>query len=291
MRTLHRPWRLAAVVLAAAAVVIVVARGVTGAAERRFTVTGRVVDAPGDGTVTIAHADIPGLMPAMTMRFTIAGPDSTPALAPGDQLRFRLRLDDTGTRIDRVVVTGHDEVASAGVPAGERRSSRLRPGDVVPSFRLVDQLERPVTEADLRGHLTLVTFVYTRCPLPEFCPLMTQRFHDLQVAAAGDATLDATVRLLTVTLDPAFDTPRVLDAYGRARGADPARWRFVTGDPAGIDTLTRAFAVYRERNGVTLDHTLATAAIDGDGRVIEIWRGNQWRAEDVLAVLRAEVER
>jgi protein SCO1/2 len=156
----------------------------------------------------------------------------------------------------------------------------------VPAFALVDQARQPVTERDLEGHLTLVTFVYTRCPLPEFCPLVTQRLRDVQDEIAREAALTARVRVLSVTLDPEFDTPDVLAAYGRAHGADPARWRYATGSASEIATLTRAFAVYTERNGATRDPTLATALVGADGRVLDIWRGNGWKIAEVAGALR-----
>ena len=94
------------------------------------------------------------------------------------------------------------------------------------------------------------------------------------------------MRLLSVTLDPAFDTPQVLDAYARAMRADPARWQFVTGRPEEIARLASAFSIHVERNGLLIDHTLATAVIGRDGRIAEIWRGNGWTAAEVIDVLR-----
>jgi protein SCO1 len=93
---------------------------------------------------------------------------------------------------------------------------------------------------------------------------------------------------LSITLDPEFDRPEILKAYGEAVGANPAVWQFATGTKDEIAALTKAFAVYNERNGATLDHTLCTALIGPDGRVIEIWRGNGFRTEEVLAMLREE---
>lgn len=148
-----------------------------------------------------------------------------------------------------------------------------------------DQSDTSFTERDLAGHTTVVTFIFTRCPLPEFCPLMVKRFRELQAAIKDDPALREDTRLLSVTLDPGFDSPEVLHAYGTAMGADFARWRFVTGTSEAIDAVARAFAVYTERSGPTLDHTLATALVGPDGRVAEIWRGNGWKTADVLAAL------
>lgn len=142
-----------------------------------------------------------------------------------------------------------------------------------------------MTSADWRGHATVVTFIFTRCPMPEFCPLISAKFKKLQDATAADARLKD-VRLVSVTLDPEHDTPAVLRDYGIAKGADFARWRFGTGTPEQVAAFTRAFAVHTEQNGPLLDHTLATALVDSGGRVVEIWRGNQWEPREVLDALK-----
>jgi protein SCO1/2 len=129
-----------------------------------------------------------------------------------------------------------------------------------------------------------VTFIFTRCPVPEYCPAIAGRFREVQRALAKDASL-ADVRLLSVTLDPQHDTPPVLRDYGRAMGADFTRWRFATGTPEQVAALTRVFAVYTQASGGTIDHTLATALIDARGRVVEIWRGHLWETRDVIDVL------
>lgn len=166
-------------------------------------------------------------------------------------------------------------------------TARLKKRDALPDFSLTTEAGRPFTGADLRGRLTAVTFIFTRCPMPEFCPLTMKRFQQLQRQAAGDRALKD-VRLVSVTLDPAFDTPPVLAAYAKAMGADPDRWTFVTGEREQIARLARAFSIHIEKNGVLLDHTLATAVVDGTGRVVEIWRGNGWDVREIVDVLRSE---
>jgi protein SCO1/2 len=227
-------------------------------------------------------------MPAMTMPFTMGTGVDAGALRPGDRVRFALRVDQAASEAHSLVVTGRDEaVAAASMARPAAPASRLRRGDVVPPFTLRDQDDRDFATADLEGQLTLVTFIFTRCPLPEFCPLMVKRFREVQAEVEEDATLGERTRLLSVTLDPVFDTPQRLHAYGTAMKADFARWRFVTGTPEAIDAFAKAFAVYTEWSGASLDHTLATALIGPDGRVLEIWRGNGWKTDEVLAALRA----
>jgi len=256
------------------------------AADREFAVTGVVMAVNQDGTIAVAHDDITGLMPAMTMPFTLADASEGRSLAPGDRVDFTLRVGLERTRIEDIVVTGRSAVVDRSALPPARPSSRLRAGDTLPSFTLVDQSGAPLTDVDLRGQRTIVTFIFTRCPLPEFCPRIISRFKELQKAITSSAEL-ADVRLLSVTLDPAFDTPPVLDAYGRALGADFARWKFATGSTEEVTALTRAFAVHVEQTGVLPDHTLATALFDDQGRMVEIWRGNFWQTQEVLDALRA----
>lgn len=285
--------RLLALLLVVMAVAVTVARArLTGPAApaepagRTYTVVGVVTAPPGDGRVTVAHEDIADYMPAMTMPFALDAGAPAPAVTAGDRVRFTLHVAGDRVWADGFEVTGRDaSVADAARDAHAAANRRIREGDVVPDVALRTQADTPFTAADLRGHRTALTFIFTRCPVPDFCPLMVKRFQQLQRAMTSDPAL-ASARLLAVSLDPTFDTPAVLAAYAKAMGADPARWTFVTGTPDEVSRLTRAFAVHVERNGVLLDHTLATAVIDADGRVLEIWRGNGWKAEEIAAVLR-----
>lgn len=261
-------------------------------AERVFDVTGIIRARLDDGRLVIAHDEIKGFMPAMTMAFNVTNTAETTSLAPGDRVRFRFRVGDAKSFAEAFTLTGRAvESAAPHAPApipAPTKARRLRAGDALPDFSLIDERSQPFSSADLRDRLTVVTFIFTRCPVPEYCPAMALRFGQVQQAIQADPKLAARARLLSLTLDPEFDRPEILKAYARAVGAEPSVWRFATGDKTQIDALTKAFAVYTERNGVTLDHTLCTALVGSDGRVVEIWRGNGWRVEEVLAALRQE---
>jgi protein SCO1/2 len=134
-----------------------------------------------------------------------------------------------------------------------------------------------------------LTFVYTRCPLPEFCPLMDRHFAAVQKTVATTPAL-ADVQLVTVTFDPDFDTPAVLTAHARAVGADPKRWRFLTGAADDVTALAKRFGVIAEpqdADPATIVHNLRTAVIDPDGRLATITSGNDWTAADLIADLTA----
>jgi cytochrome oxidase Cu insertion factor (SCO1/SenC/PrrC family) len=159
----------------------------------------------------------------------------------------------------------------------------LQPGDTVPAIPLVDQTGRAFSLAGLRGNAVIVTFMYTRCADPQMCPLASAKFERLQSLAHG-----APVRLLEITLDPAYDSPAVLRAYGHAFHADARRWQLATGAAGAIDELAQRFGIAtRWSRPGTLVHTEAVAVLDRQGRLVQTIDGNAWQPGDVLAVARA----
>lgn len=252
------------------------------AADRIFDVTGVFRARLDDGRVIIDHEEIPDYMPAMTMAFTPADPAEVAGLRDGDAIKFRWRVFKGGSVADTFMVTGR---MAPTAPAARANVRRVREGDAVPAFNLVDENNRPFTQADLLGRSTVITFIFTRCPVPEFCPAMAAQFGRIQDALVASGAPAGSVRLLSVTLDPEFDSPEILRVYGDAVGANPALWNFATGGKDEAEALSRAFSVYTERNGALLDHTLCTALIGPDGRVRQIWRGNGWKTAEVLEAL------
>lgn len=258
----------------------------TGDGARRFAVTGLVVAAPEGATLHVAHDDIPGFMPAMTMPFLAMSPADIDGIAPGDRVSFTLRVGER-TTIEGIRVTGKDPIGLRRITSGGAvGSARLRDGDRVRPLRLVDQTGRPFTEADLSGVVTVATFIFTRCPLPDYCPAMMTRLKHLLTRTASEASLRDRVRALAITLDPAFDTPEILAAYAEAHGVADAPFTLVTGDAGELEALTAAFAVVARPSAVGIDHSLATAIIGPDGSVRTVLRGNDWTVEQALDVVR-----
>jgi protein SCO1/2 len=285
--TLHRPSPLLArarrdVLLLVALLGSLVA---SAAPAREFHVRG-IVRAPyADGAIRIQHEEIPGFMPAMTMPFFVDA-DEVSDLRPGDRVEFKFVVAER-SRATAFRRTGREmAAATAGSSSPSPHVRRLRPGDALPAVTLRDEQDSALGEEWFDGRHTVLTFMFTRCPVPEFCPLLAQKFGTLQTLLATRGRDD--VRLLSVTLDPAHDQPDVLRAYAAAVGADAARWSFATGKPAEIEQLTRALAVRTERDGAVLNHALATVLIGPDRRVVEIWRGQSWKPEEILARLPAK---
>jgi protein SCO1/2 len=263
--------------------------------ERKYPLRGQILAIGGpprpDGRreVTVKHEDIPGFMPAMTMGYSVKEPPSIGGLRPGDLVTATLVFDQGhgDMYLGNLKKTGH-----ADLPADARAvkiMDVMNPGDEVPDDPLQDQTGAARKLSDWRGRALAVTFVYTRCPLPDFCPLMDRHFAAVQRAVAGDARLRDRVHLVSVSFDPAHDTPEVVRAHAAARGADPRTWSYLTGSPAAIEHFTSRFgvsAIAGPATSETITHNLRTAVVDPNGRLVKILSGNEWTAEQLLADLR-----
>ena len=224
-------------------------------------------------------------MPAMSMGFEVRG-DVSP-LHAGDRIVATLVLSDSHSWLEDVKVTSRD--GAAGMPSPARRAL---PGAIVPDSLLVDQDGAPFT---LRGggRVRIVTFLYTRCPLPDFCPLMIQHLEGVR-RRANDDGLASRLSLVGVTLDPAFDTPAALRAYGQSmlKGSNRFdQWTLATGTAAQIEDVARFFGVGYRAEGGLVTHTLATAVLSAEGRVVRVFESNSWRPDDVYDLVRRTIER
>jgi protein SCO1/2 len=255
------------------------------APAKQYTVVGQIVAlAPDQKKVTIKHQDIVGFMPAMTMTYEVPDAALLASRTPGDLIRATLAVSDTDARITSIDTTGH---APLDAPPPTPAPIVLQVGQPVADAQFLDQAGRPRALADFRGHRVALTFIYTRCPVPNFCPLMSRNFATVQTAIRQRADL-ADVRLVSVTLDPAYDRPPVLAAHARLFDADPAIWTFLTGAPGDMQSFASQFGIYSEadaENPPQLIHSLQTAVIGPDGRLVHNTRGNEWTPSDILAQL------
>ena len=243
---------------------------------------------PDRSTIEVEHENIPGFMPAMTMPFTPRHPKDIATLTLRDALVFRLEVTDKEALIDNIRKIAASEVHLPQIipaPQNADSSARLKEGDAMPVFGLTNENGEQISLATYKGKPFVVTFIFTRCPMPNFCPRMTKNFAELQRAIKSDNGALAGAKLLSITIDPQNDTPTVLKDYGKAEGADPAIWNFATGDPAKIDELTHSFAVYKQSEGGTINHGLTTALIDRNGTAVKLWRGNGWAPNEVITAI------
>jgi protein SCO1/2 len=261
-------------------------------ASTRYPLRGQVlaIGEPGPGgrrDVTLKHGDIPGFMPAMTMPYFVRPPSELDGLVKGDLVTSTLVLKGSEIFLTDLKKTGHADLPPDAKPV--KIMDVMQPGDEVPDDALVDQAGATHKLSDWRGRALAVTFVYTRCPLTDFCPLMDKRFNELEKAIAADPRLRDRVHLASVSFDPAHDTPDVIAAHAKNIGADPRTWSYFTGTPAAIDHLTSRFGVSTivEKDAPqAITHNLRTAIVDPKGRLVTIHSGNDWTVDALLADLR-----
>jgi len=237
--------------------------------------------------VLIKHEDIKGFMPGMTMPFKVKDPQLLAGKSPGDLVTATLVVGDVESYLASLTKTGHTPLEGPAAVAGVPRI--LAPGEEVSDALLVDQDGQPRPFSKFRRHRVAVTFIYTRCPLPEFCPLMDRHFASVQKAIKSTPAL-ADVRLLTVTLDPEYDTPAVLKPYSQKLGADPAIWSFMTGEPKEVAAFAAQFGLYVEHNpenAADITHNLRTVIVDSEGRLAKAHTGNDWTPAQLVADLTA----
>jgi protein SCO1/2 len=258
---------------------------------RTYELTGQILAVkPETREILVKHEDIPGFMPAMTMPYTVKDAALLTDRAPGDLITATLVVESTRGYLTAITKTG-----SAPIPEDARTTipaaagiALLRPGDAVPDTTLIDQDAKPIALKDVAGAAAAITFIYTRCPLPQYCPLMDRRFAEVQALVAKDPALAGKVRLWSVSFDPSFDRASVLKAHAGKLGADPSVWRFATAEEEIVDRLAARFGVnvIREPDG-TITHNLRTAVIDRSGNVTAILDHNAWTAEDLIRELKA----
>lgn len=260
-------------------------------AAKRYPFHGIVREVKNGGAdVLVEHDAVPGFMGAMTMLFPARGPvEVRAALAPGDTIDATLVVEESRYWLE--AIRRKPGSAPAG-PVSPARPPETAPpgfvtpipnraaglGDPIPDFELTDQTGHAVRLSQMRGEPIAITFLYTRCPVATACPMTTARFSRL----AAMLKERGFGRLLVVTVDPQNDTPAVLADYAKKAGADPARWKFLTGSPRAVADVASSFGVlyYPERGQII--HGQAVAVVGPDGRLASIYYGENWEPEHLL---------
>ena len=257
--------------------------------ERSFPVRGKVVSVSGT-TVELDHGDVPGFMGPMTMPYQVVDASVASELHPGDQLVAKIHVREEADgfhdpRLDDIVITAQ------GRPDYKPKVQYHVPvaGDAVPDFTLRNQSGREISLARFRGKLLLMTFIYTRCNFADYCPRMSRSFAEIDQALATDPALYAQTHLLSVSFDPAYDTPAVLRSYGGAYTGRYTKetfthWDFAAPPEKELPAMEQFFDV-----GVTggkdgpASHSLSTVLVGKDGKVIAWYPTNDWKPADVVA--------
>jgi protein SCO1 len=254
-----------------------------------YHVRGKVVSTDAQhGIVVLDHEAIPGFMEAMTMPYQLKDANIISDLHPGDVITADLLVSKTD---QQTVLLDHVVVVAQSKPDYKPAVIYHVPtaGDSVPDFKLRNEDGRTIHLGQFKGKTLLVTFIYTRCPLPNFCPLVTRNFATINSQLTRDPKLYAKTHLLSVSFDPEHDTPAVLRAYGAGYiGSDSksafAHWDFAVPDKPELLAMAKFFnvGISNGENG-TITHTLSTTVIGPDGKVVQFYPGNEWTPDELLA--------
>ena len=266
-----------------------------------FQVNGVVRELKPNGkTAVIAHETIPNYMAAMTMDFDVKDKRELAGLSPGDAISFRMVVTKDDGRIEHVrklppatptnasqVITLNDTNGTNAGPLTFRRSPIVEPlniGDAIPDYKFTNQFGAPISLAQFKGRALALTFIFTRCPFPTFCPRMSQNFQKAQAALKAQADAPQNWTLLSISFDPAWDTPERLRAYAAPYRLDTNHWQFATSDLWTIDGITEQVGLtfYRETPNALPNHNLRTVVIDARGRLQKVFVGNEWTTDEFV---------
>jgi len=253
--------------------------------EKRYDLKGKVVMVEKEKRlVTISHEDVAGLMPAMTMPFTVPNQADLDYLAPDDQLTATLVVDGSHSWLENLfVVRTSGSATSASLP------TEAKPGDELPNVALRNQDGKEIRLHNYRGKALLLTFIYTRCPLPEYCTLMSNNFAQIDRQLQQNPDVYARTHLLSISIDPKYDTPQVLRSYGAAHteryeNETFAHWEFASGDQ--VKDLAQFFGLRYFTENDQIMHGLKTVIVAPDGKVAKIYSDNTWKPDEVVSELK-----
>ena len=277
--------------LALAALALLLIPGLTGCRQREvFYVKGVVEEVkPEQKQVTIHHEEIPNYMAAMAMDFDVRQTNELAGLIPGDVISFRLIVLEDDAWIDRIVKLSNAPPAARSRPLFRevKEVEPLKPGDRVPDYRFTNELGQAVTLSQFQGQALAITFIFTRCPLPTFCPRMSGNFAEARKQLKSRPQTPTNWHFLTLSFDPEFDTPPVLRAYAKQHRSESDRWDFLTGNLIDVTALGEQVGLTFWRpepsEPANISHNVRTLVVDLQGRLQRVFEGNEWKPEELVA--------
>lgn len=259
------------------------------AGVRRYHIRGIVVKSDArTGQLTVDTEAIPGYMEAMTMPYQLAQPNIASDLHPGDQIAATLVVGPNSDVLNEVVITALAKPDYKPVVT----YNDIEPGETVPDFRLLNEKGQTISLRQFRGKVVLLTFIYTRCPLPDFCVRMSRNFAQIDKALEQDPALYAKTHLISVSFDPKYDTPKVLRSYGgsytgRYTQETFTHWDFAAPTEQELPKVLEFFDVgATPEKDHTITHSLSTVVIAPDGKIAKWFPGNDWTPDEALAEVR-----
>jgi protein SCO1/2 len=253
------------------------------AQAKRYHLVGKVISTDKDhASAMVDGQEIVGFMSAMAMAYPVRDAKSLAALNPGDEITADVVVTDDGAYLENIVVT---KKGDAKGPTGT--SNPPQPGDKVPDFAMVNQDGKRIHLSEYRGDVLLVTFIYTRCPFPDYCPLVSRNFSKIYASLRKDPSLGPKIRLLSASFDPEHDTPAVLRQYAETfratTGGNPfARWQFAAVPSKELVGVANFFGLYYSTEGDQITHSMSTTVISPEGTVYKWYQDNDWKPADLI---------
>jgi protein SCO1/2 len=235
-------------------------------------------------SVVIRHDRIPDYMPPMTMEFTVLDPAELNGISPGDEITFHLTVTDESHWIDslRVIKSSLGKISQPWDPTAAIRSTAVQTGQPMPDHEFLTENGKAVRFSDFRGTVLAFTFFFSRCPLPDFCPLMSKNFAQARNLLTTASNGNTNWHFLSISFDPEFDKPAVLARYARTyRGEDATGWTFAAASTYTLSSLANELDLRVNRDGGGFSHNLRTIILDPFGRIYRQFEGNRWTAQDL----------
>jgi len=259
----------------------------TPAVQRTFAVAGMVKDLnPDEHSVTVAHEAIANYMDAMTMPFRVTNLKELTPLQKGDRISFQLHVTESESWIDQIRIEkpgqegpesrvsrqkseiGRGKTSANGVAdVGQAGPPEIRPEHPLMTYPFTNELGKAVSLAEFKGQALGIAFFFTRCPIPDFCPRLSKNFEEASHKLGALPNAPTNWHFLSISFDPAFDTPSRLKAYGELYNYDPAHWSFVTGPADKIHALAAQADVQFESDGAFISHNFRTLIVDALGHL------------------------
>ena len=255
---------------------------------RVFRVKGIVIRVDDDGrTVVIQHEEIPGYMDAMTMPFRTKVPSESDNLSPGDEIEFTYKVAALSSWIESITKTGNQTDVQPPSTETSSTDKLLTVGETFPDFELINQDGQSVRLEDYLGSVVALTFIFTRCPVPEYCPAMMRNFKTVEDLLSASPHAPDKYQLLTVSFDSAYDTPEILNAYGKQFGQNSDNWNLLTSpDQKSIRSLGQSVGLmFNTSQKSIFAHNLRTVVLDRNAVITKIFTDETWQPEELASEL------
>ncbi len=279
-------WSAAACIFVVIVLISAGCRSKPAEPARRFHLDGKIVSVDlKDGSAEVDHDAIPGFMDAMTMSYAVPDAKVLATLERGDEITADVVVIDSVPHLENVVIIKR---ASKPDPAASLDLHMPQPGDAVPDFGLLDQNGKQIRLRSFRGNVLLLTFIYTRCPFADFCPKVSDDFAKIYAALRKRPAPESRIRLLSVSFDPAHDTPTVLRRYAASfrdtTGTDRPfdRWEFAAAPKNEVPKMAKFFGLYYNAQNGQIIHSISTSLISPDGKIVAWFHDNDWQPSDVV---------